>query len=204
MPSMILFANTASPFARKVVVMLHETGLAGQVEVVNVPHSPVTPHGEVLGSNPAGKIPALRLASAEVLHDSRVILEYLDQLHEGEPLYPQGPQRWRRLTLGSLADALLDAAVLTRYETFLRPEEKRWDDWIAAQAGKIERGLAHFESASDELAERFDSVAIGLACALGYLDFRQLGQGWRERYPRLATWYARVSQRPSLLASEPA
>src|SRR5690606_5924162 len=137
--------------------------------------------------NPAGKIPALRLADGSVLHDSRVILDYLDHQHVGEPLIPrEGAPRWRRLTLASLADAVLDAAVLYRYETFLRPEEKRWDDWMAAQRDKIERALAQFEAdAIAELASHFDIAAIGVACALGYLDFRMPDLGWRQRYPKL-------------------
>ena len=48
------------------------------------------------------------------------------------------------------------------------------------------------------------SAAIGVACALGYLDLRQPEFGWRERQPGLAAWYAEVSQRPSLRATAPA
>ena len=33
------------------------------------------------------------------------------------------------------------------------------------------------------------------------LDFRYAASNWREAYPRLATWYDAVSQRPSVLAT---
>ncbi|WP_171011918.1 glutathione S-transferase [Pseudomonas sp. 2FE] len=205
MTSMTLLHSPASPFVRKVMVLLHETGQLERVALHNVTLSPVSPSPEVNAGNPAGKIPALRLADGNLLHDSRVIFEYLDQQHVGEPLIPrEGPARWRRLTLASLADAILDAAVLIRYETFLRPAEKHWDLWLAAQQDKISRALSQFEEqAIAELASHFDVAAIGVACALGYLDFRQPELDWRSRYPKLAGWYAEVSQRPSLLATQP-
>ena len=61
------------------------------------------------------------LADGSVIHDSRVILDYLDQQQVGNPLIPPtGAARWRRLTLASTADGVMDAAVLMRYELGLR------------------------------------------------------------------------------------
>ena len=42
--------------------------------------------------------------------------------------------------------ATLPTAVLVRYETFLRPAERRWPEWIAAQTGKIRAGLDALEA----------------------------------------------------------
>jgi glutathione S-transferase len=204
-PTMTLYTNAASPFARKVMVLLHETGQLDRVALLPVPLTPVNPIAELNLDNPAGKIPALRLADGNVLHDSRVILDYLDQQHVGNPLIPrEGSARWRRLTLASLADALLDAALLIRYETALRPVEKHWDLWLDNQQQKIDRALSYFEQdAITELSSAFDVASISVAAALGYLDFRQPNLGWRSSYPRLASWYGEVSQRPSMLATQP-
>ncbi|MGE6386653.1 glutathione S-transferase family protein [Pseudomonas sp. NPDC078416] len=204
-PSMTLYYNAASPFARKVMILLHETGQSNRVSLKAVALTPVSPDVEVCRDNPCGKIPALCLADDNVIHDSRVILEYLDQQHVGNPLIPkEGSARWRRLTLASLADALMDAALLIRYETFLRPEEKHWSEWLDAQQEKIARTLAYFEAeAVTELSAHFDVASISVACALGYLDFRQPNLGWRSSYPRLANWYYEVSQRPSMLETQP-
>ena len=204
-PTMTLYTNAASPFARKVMVLLHETGQLERVALLPVPLTPVNPIAELNLDNPAGKIPALRLADGNVLHDSRVILDYLDQQHVGNPLIPrEGSARWRRLTLASLADALLDAALLIRYETALRPVEKHWDLWLDNQQQKIDRALSYFEQdAITELSSAFDVASISVAAALGYLDFRQPNLGWRSSYPRLASWYGEVSQRPSMLATQP-
>ncbi|MFZ3183231.1 MAG: glutathione S-transferase family protein [Pseudomonas sp.] len=205
MPSMTLFYSPTSPFVRKVMVLLHETEQLAKVALQEVQLSPISPNPAVNAANPAGKIPALRLADGSLLFDSRVILEYLDQQHDGQPLLAtSGSARWNGLTLCALADALLDAAVLIRYESFLRPADKRWDSWLAGQQDKIERALAYFEQvASASLSEHFDLAAISLACALGYVDLRQPELAWRQRYPQLAAWYAAVSQRPSLLATAP-
>lgn len=204
-PSMTLYYNAASPFARKVMILLQETGQSNRVSLKAVALTPVSPDVEVCRDNPCGKIPALCLADDNVIHDSRVILEYLDQQHVGNPLIPkEGSARWRRLTLASLADALMDAALLIRYETFLRPEEKHWSEWLDAQQEKIARTLAYFEAeAVTELSAHFDVASISVACALGYLDFRQPNLGWRSSYPRLANWYYEVSQRPSMLETQP-
>ena len=204
-PTMTLYFNAASPFARKVVVMLHETGQLDRVELQPTTLTPVSPSAELNANNPAGKLPALRLADGNVIHDSRVILDYLDHQHVGNLLIPrEGSARWRRLTLASLADALMDAALLIRYETALRPEAKHWDLWLDGQQEKIERTLGYFErEAVTELSSSFDVAAITMAAALGYLDFRQPDLDWRGSYPGLANWYQEVSQRPSMTATQP-
>lgn len=206
MSSMTLFHSPLSPFVRKVMVVLHETGQVDRVTVQSVNITPVSPDADLNQGNPSGKIPALRLEDGSVLHDSRVIIDFLDQQHVGNPLIPrEGSARWRRLTLASQADALMDAAVLTRYETFLRPEEKRWDQWVEAQTQKIRRGLADLEENHyAEIASAFDVASIGVACALGYIDLRMPDFGWREQQPKLAAWYAEVSQRASMKATVPA
>lgn len=204
-PSMTLFHNTLSPFVRKVMVLLHETGQQNRVALQDCVLSPVSPDAALNADNPLGKIPALRLADGSVIHDSRVILEYLDQQHVGNPLIPrEGAARWRRLTLASLADGIMDASVMVRYELVLRAPEKHWDEWLNAQREKIRRALAYLESdAIAELTSHFDVAAISVACALGYIDLRHPDLDWRSANPQLANWYFEVSQRASMVATLP-
>ena len=204
-PSMTLFHNPASPFVRKVRVLLIETGQQDRVALLASMPSPVAPDAQLVQGNPVGKIPALRLADGSVVHDSRVILDYLDHQHVGNPLIPRdGSVRWRRLTLASMADGIMDAAVLVRYESALRPVEKHWAPWLDEQRNKIRRTLAELEQdAIAELASHFDVASISVACALGYLDFRHPDMHWRADNPKLAAWYAEVSQRPSMLETQP-
>ncbi|MDB6442298.1 MULTISPECIES: glutathione S-transferase family protein [unclassified Pseudomonas] len=204
-PSMTLFQNPASPFVRKVLVLLHETGQQDRVALQLSQLTPVRPDQKLIDENPLSKIPALRLSNGTVIHDSRVILDYLDHQHVGNPLIPrEGAARWRRLTLASLADGIMDAAVLIRYETALRPVEKHWDEWLDAQRDKIRRALTVLDTeAVAELASHFDVASISVACALGYLDLRHPDLEWRETNPQLAQWFAEVSLRPSMIETVP-
>ncbi|WP_085636889.1 MULTISPECIES: glutathione S-transferase family protein [unclassified Pseudomonas] len=204
-PSMTLFHNTLSPFVRKIMVLLHETGQQNRMALHDCVLSPVSPDAALNHDNPLGKIPALRLADGNVIHDSRVILDYLDHQHVGNPLIPRdGSARWRRLTLASMADGIMDAAVTVRYEQALRAPEKHWEEWLDAQRDKIRRTLALLErDAIAELTSHFDVAAISLACALGYLDLRFPDMDWRTANPQLANWYFEVSQRPSMIATMP-
>ncbi|MCU1749263.1 glutathione S-transferase [Pseudomonas sp. 6D_7.1_Bac1] len=204
-PNMILFHNPASPYVRKVMVLLHETGQLDRVALQHSQLTPISPDAALNQDNPLGKIPALRLADGNVLYDSRVILDYLDQQHVGNPLIPrEGSARWRRLTLAALADGIMDASVMIRYELALRAPEKHWDQWLDAQRDKIRRSLAVLEAdAIAELSSHFDVAAISVACALGYLDFRHPDLEWRKTNPQLSAWFTEVSLRPSMRETQP-
>ena len=200
---MQLHHNMASPFVRKVMAVAIETGLAERIEPVKRLPSPVSPVRELNADNPLGKIPCLVTDDGTALYDSRVICEYLDGLHRGPRMFPAaGAARWTALRRQALADGIMEAGVLTRYETFLRPQEARWDAWIENQKQKFRRGL----DALEREAPGLDVVDIGplaIACALGYLDFRFADEGWRSTRPRLAAWFEQFAQRPSIAQTAP-
>ena len=201
---MRLWHNPASPFARKVRIAARELGLAGRIEEIHTVVNPVKPNAELARENPLIKIPALDTADAGTLYDSAVICEYLDSLHGGEPLIPKtGPDRWRALRLQALGDGVLDAAVLMRYESAVRPEPVRWPDWVSGQLAKVRSGLDALERECAGWGERFGIGQIAAACVLGYLDFRFPDENWRALRPALEKWNTRVSQRPSVKATEP-
>ena len=138
MSKMKLYYSPGSPYARKVRILAMETKLDKKMEMVNVALSPVAPNADVDKHNPIGKIPTLSVKGMD-LFDSPVICEYLDSQHKGRKLYPRkGRDRWMALRQQAMADGLLDAALLARYEGFLRPEDKRWPDWTKGQMKKID------------------------------------------------------------------
>ncbi|MDP5360372.1 MAG: glutathione S-transferase N-terminal domain-containing protein, partial [Paracoccaceae bacterium] len=75
---MQLLISPASPFVRKVRVLLREADLLGAVEEVTVSTSPLNSAPEVVAANPLGKIPALIRADGPAIYDSRVITRFLD------------------------------------------------------------------------------------------------------------------------------
>ena len=200
---MKLYFNPASPYVRKVRVTAHELGLGAKIELISVSLTPVSPHDGVRSSNPIGKIPTLITDDGMALYDSPVVCEYLDALAGGHRIFPSsGTARWTALRRQALADGIMDAAVLTRYEEAARPKELRWQAWVDGQFLKIRTALDGLER--ENLEGAFDIGTISIACALGYLDLRFASEGWRTSRPRLAAWLAAVGKRPSLAETAPA
>ncbi|WP_083800634.1 glutathione S-transferase [Rhodobacter ferrooxidans] len=200
---MRLYHSPTSPFVRKVMVLLHETGQLSQVSLIAAVGTPVDAGSMPLAQNPLGKIPALERDDGPALYDSRVICRYLDGL-AGAGLYPEAPRLWDSLTLEATADGMLEAAVLMVYETRLRPEDKQFAPWVDGQWAKIDRALDALESRwIDHLGGALDIGQIAIGCALGYLDFRHSARDWRARRPDLAAWEAGFSGRASMLATQP-
>jgi glutathione S-transferase len=201
---MRLFYSPTSPYVRKLMVLVHETGLADRLELVPVAVSPVTLNAEVAAGNPLVKVPTLMLDDGTGLYDSPVVAEYLDSLHGGRPWFPPaGPARWAALRRQALADGILDAAILVRYELALRPEDKRWPDWIDGQMRKIRQSLAALEADAKHFAAEPTIGEIAIGCALGYLDFRFASEDWRKGHPALAEFDAAFAARPAMLATRP-
>ncbi|MFI8738019.1 glutathione S-transferase [Ectopseudomonas toyotomiensis] len=200
---MQLIYAAASPFARKVRVLAAETGLLDRIELLDTAVLPTTLNERVNALNPLGKIPVLLTDDDQVLYDSRVICEYLDTLHAGAKLLPSGAARWQVLRLAALADGLMDAALLARYERGVRPAELQWAAWLDGQLGKVQRSLAELERQVERLQGPIDLGQIGVACALGYLDFRFADLDWRAAHPGLAAFQQTFAQRASMLASAP-
>jgi glutathione S-transferase len=202
---MQLYHSPTSPYVRKVMVLLHETGLLDRVTLTPATVTPITNDATVASHNPLTKVPTLTLDDGSDLYDSRVVCEYLDTLHHGAPMIPNGGDaRWRVLRVQATADGLLDAALLVRYETFMRPEDKRWPEWIEGQTGKFMRAVDKLEAEAKAFTSAVTLAEIATACALGYLDFRFGHLPWRDSHPKLAEFMAAFSQRPSMAATQPA
>lgn len=199
---MKLFHSPASPFVRKVMVVLHETDQLDKVELIPTSTTPVATNPDLKAANPLGKLPALIRDDGPTVYDSRVICRYLDNLGGGT-LYPEA-RVWDVLTLEATADGLMEAAVLMVYEHRVRPEDKVFEGWVEAQWGKA---MGAVQAINDRwmghLAGPMDAGQIGVACALGYLDFRHPDRDWRVACPDLAAWYAKMQDRPSIAATAP-
>jgi glutathione S-transferase len=199
-----LISLNASPFARKVRILILELGLQDSVAIQDP--GAVTPasNNELLNKvNPLGLVPALELDNGDSIYDSLVICDYLNHFAGGS-LFPSDPkERIQALALHSLANSMLDLAVGLRYETALRPEELRWQTWIDHQKEKIERGLDALEGRCTGFNESPLIGEISVACILGYMDFRYADNDWRQNRPALANWYEEVMKRDSMIQTIP-
>lgn len=200
---MKLYYSPTSPYVRKVMVLLNETGQVDDVSLETMVTTPLAPDAALLSKNPLTKVPALERDEGPTLYDSRVICAYLDD-RAGAKLYPTGARRWDTLTLEATADGILDAALSMVYEGRMRPEDKQMPEWIEGQWGKIDRAVAALNARwVSHLSGPLDMGQIAVGCALGYLDFRHDTRNWRKGNDALANWAREFDSRPSMQATAP-
>ena len=203
---MKLIGSPASPYARKVRVVMAEKKLDYQYVIEDV----WAAGSSITESNPLGKVPCLVMEGGEAVFDSRVIVEYLDTLSPVGKLIPaQGRERAEVKTWEALADGLLDAALLARMEMIFkgRTEAQRSQAWIDRQMDKINAVL---KAMSIGLADKpfcsgvhFSLSDVAVGCALSYLDFRFPQVTWRGSYANLAKLQGKLALRPSFAETVP-
>lgn len=199
---MKLIFSPASPFVRKVRVVIYESGLTDQVTPVPVQTTPLVTDPAARSANPLGKIPALVLDDGKSLFDSRVICRYLNDI-SGAGLYP-AERIWDVLTLEALADGIMEAAVLMVYEGRLREAENRSVTWVEAQWEKITHALDALERQEFAAMQGDLNIAhLATACALDYLDFRHSALDWRKGRAALDKWHSQIARRTSLKTTLP-
>ena len=143
---MILRFSPSSPFVRKVRIAAAVLGLDSEITIERA--DTTDPNDSLRKTNPLGKIPVIIIEDGSAIYDSRVILDYLDERAGGGKIVPrQGPQRVAALRLQALCDGILDASILTVYESRFRKPEMHEAKWLELQAGKVSRALAVLEAA---------------------------------------------------------
>ncbi len=201
---MKLLGTDSSPYTRKVRVVMAEKKIDYQYEHADVWSADST----IQQVNPLGKVPCLIMDDGGAVFDSRVIVEYLDNLTPVHRLIPpSGRARVEVKCWEALADGLLDAALLMRLETTQREENERSPKWMARQLGKVEAALAAMSAGLGESAwccdAKYTLADIAAGCALGYLELRFPHLDWRTQHPNLARHADRLFSRPSFAGTKP-
>ena len=202
---MKLLSSPASPYTRKVRIVLAEKKIECELETVDVnpAENPVNSH------NPLGKIPTLLLDDGSALYDSRVIVEFLDGKSPISRLIPEelrdrvAVRRWE-----ALADGVLDAGLLVRYES-LRATNEQSQAWTDKQLARMKRGMALMSADLGERqwchAERYSLADIAVGCCLGWLNFRKPGGlDWLAEYPSLGKHHEKLMARTAFADTVPA
>jgi glutathione S-transferase len=205
---MILYSSPSSPYARKIRAALHEIGAHKRVRVVDVDTR--DPQSGLWQASPAGRIPVL-VVDGITIHDSPVILQWVDATFGDRPggaglrlLPASGTARWDALTREATGDGLTDTLVPMRMEV-LRPAGEQSRTFLEKSRDRVLRildGMEH-DTVRFPPVDAVDVGALGLACSLGYLEFRFPDIEWRPARPALAGWYEAFSQRASLRLTVP-
>ena len=200
---MKLIGSLASPYTRKVRIVLAEKKIDFEFEIDN----PWKADAKAAKLNPLGKVPVLLLDDGRTLFDSRVIVGFLDNASPISRLVPAEnrerveAQRWE-----ALADGVLDAGVLARLEN-QREAKLRNAPWTERQTGKVAAGLAAMDA---ELGDKpwcvgngctLADIAVGVC--LGWLDFRFPKMNWSKDHANLARAFAKLSERQSFIDTLP-
>lgn len=193
-----------SPYVRKVMVALHEKGLMEQVEPRRTVADPILPPLDFLPINPFGKIPTLERPGRPPLFDSRVILEWADQMGtQGPRLFPVDPEeRLATLRYEAIGTGMLEVGVTLLIETRMRRKDQIDERVVEANLKKFEAGLDVLESEAEIIESRpFDAGHVSIGVALCYYDFRFGDRNWRQGRSRLAAWHDSFCQRASVVAT---
>lgn len=203
---MKLIGSRTSPFVRKVCIVLAEKKLDCKFVEENV-WAAGTRIGEV---NPLGKIPVLVLEDGSSIHDSRVIVEYLDTLSPVGKLIPgSGRERAEVRTWEALADGTMEAAVAARLEQTWsgRAEGERSEAWVQRQLGKVGAALATMAGGLGDAnwfcGQHLTLADIAIGTALAYVEFRFPEIPWHAEHPNLARFQGRLLQRASFKDTAP-
>lgn len=198
---MKLYLNKPSPYARLALVVAHEKGLAGRLDLEWV--DPWQNPAGLSAVNPFSRVPALVTDDGISIVDSACICDYFDRLGEGRALVPaaMGP-RTRTLRSYGLARTLTDAAfgaVIARRFGPPGAEPALAQRWIAAAGSALD--VMEGDASTGKSTPDPDLADLALAVALGYVDFRLKEIAWRENRPRLGEWFKAIAARPSMLAT---
>ena len=200
-----LYGVNASPFVRKVRVVLAEKGIAYE-------HDPIIPFNvspEYKRISPLGKVPAYR-DGERTLADSSVICAYLERVKPEPALYPSDPYEYARaLWFEEYGDSGLAPVMGPKifFQKIVGPRffNQPTDEAVVAKA-VAEELPALFDYLEGQLASgdalvggRFSIADIGIATQ--FVNLRHAGFGVdAKRWPKLARYVAAVHARPSFKA----
>ena len=196
---MNLYLNQASPYARLIRVLLVETGLDTETELIFV--DPWESPDELLIANPASKVPALTLKDGTQLVESACISDYLIQQSGQSALSPMSHlDAETRLQILGLGRAAIDCSFGSVIQQRFVPDSPLIERWLATLpriAGALEEHYARRISTDADLAD------LTVAVAFEYIDFRLPEIRWQGQAPHLAEWVSSLGQRTSLETTRP-
>ncbi|MGH6932928.1 MAG: glutathione S-transferase family protein [Dongiaceae bacterium] len=206
-----VFGPAYSTYTRTVRLALEEKGVDYKLEEVNI----LAGEGQQpvhLARQPFGKVPALG-HDGFMLYETAAIGRYVDDAFPGPKLQPGDAKRRARMTqIFSVIDSyaypnVIGKVVWQRLVTPLLGGTP--DDKIVAEAmPQVEKSAAALESLADGAGPFLCGAEINLADLhlapiMAYFSQTPEGKKVLGNSPRLNRWWQQISQRPSVVKTQP-
>lgn len=198
--SLKLYLHPLSSYCHKALIALYENDIPFEPVIVDLgdPAAPATV--EMKRIWPVGKFPVLRdEATGQVIPESSIIIEYLDQHFPGAGLIPADPDAALQVRL---MDRFFDLYVMTPQGRLvfevIRPEGAKDPFGVADARRTLEMAYGYLEATLSDgrtwaAGETWSMADCAASPALFYA---QRCQAWGDR-PRLQAYYDRLEARPS-------
>jgi glutathione S-transferase/RNA polymerase-associated protein len=200
---MLIYDHPFSPYGQKVKIALREKGLAFEARLPQGLGAGGAA-GEFVAASPRAEVPALIDGEVRVF-DSTVILEYLEDAYPQPPLLPAAPaERARVRMLEEVMDTHFEAINwgLSEVRAFRRATGEAAAA-IEARAAAQTRGFFAWLERQLEGRDWFNGAAFGWG-DLAVIPYLNGSRGHGHKPPegsRLADWFARANERPSVIAT---
>ena len=200
MASAQLYINKGCPYAHRAYLVAIEKGLVAKGAVELVETSLPTPDWYNKDVNPRATVPALRLANGQVVPESLVVIQYLDEAFPDVPLMPKDPKDRADIRV-FIAD--FDSAVGGLFKILFEKDDAKRAELIKSAQDDIafiERALEAKSKGPYFLGEQFSLADVAILPFLDRLRHTLLelrGFNLFEHAPRLSALIAAADQRPS-------
>ncbi|HQQ54036.1 MAG TPA: glutathione S-transferase family protein [Ottowia sp.] len=202
---MRLFTSPRAPNPRRVLMFMHEKGIAG-VEQVTVDlnageHQSAAYRAKV----PVARVPALELPDGRVLSETRAICSYLEGLHPEPNLMGEGFDERAFIEMHDRRVEwywLLPIANCVRHTHpgLAALEQPQFPDFGRSQGQKVRESARWLDEALARqpwvAGERFTIADITAFCALEFARLMKFSAG-AEGFAALQAWRDRVAERES-------
>jgi len=181
-----------------VKIALHEKGLPYERVTLNLARKDQK-RPEFLKLNPYGKVPVIDDAG-QVLFESCIINEYLDEKYPEPPLMPKDPY------LRGRGRVLIDYALNHIHEPYwalrgemLKPQAERNAKALEETRGTLRSLLRYLEEALGDQSYFLGEFSLcDIAMVPRFLRMETYGALPASELPRLGAWLRRIKERPSV------
>jgi glutathione S-transferase len=198
---LLLIGMFDSPFVRRVAVSMKLLGLAFEHRNWSIGKD----FDQIRKYSPLGRVPTLVLEDSEVLSESAIILDFLDdQVGPKRALLPStGKARRDALRVMAMAMGAAEKGRDQIYDRVFRPKEKQHGEWVERLRLQMHGALGEIEGQCEKRAEgqwlvgdAMSQSDISATCAFTFLNDALPDASIAARYPRLAKVAARCEALP--------